>query len=71
MSITMPPWIGSAPPCVPEPPPQGTTGVPCASATATIAATSSSVRGRTTTWGRASGRPAAAASSAGQYVSAT
>ena len=43
--MTMPPWIGSAPPCVPDPPPQGTTGVPCSSAIARTVATSSSVRG--------------------------
>ena len=28
-SITMPPWIGRQPPCVPEPPPHGTTGTRC------------------------------------------
>jgi hypothetical protein len=66
MSMTMPPWIARAPPCVPEPPPQGTTGVPCSSASATMAATSSSVRGWTTISGRASGVPAAAAAKAGQ-----
>ena len=62
----MPPWMASAPPWVPDPPPQGTTGVRCASAVASTDATSSSVRGRTTISGRASGVPAAAAASAGQ-----
>jgi hypothetical protein len=45
MSTTIPPWIARAAPCVPEPPPHGTTGVPCSSAIAKIAATSASVRG--------------------------
>jgi hypothetical protein len=70
-SITMPPRIGRQPPWVPEPPPQGTTGTRCSSAIRTTSATCSSVRGRTTTSGRAIGAPAAAACSAGQYVSAT
>ena len=29
MSRTMPPWIGSAPPWEPEPPPQTVTGMRC------------------------------------------
>ena len=66
MSITIPPRIGRQPPCVPEPPPQGTTGVRCASAIASTSATASSVSGRTTISGRAIGVPAAAACSAGQ-----
>jgi hypothetical protein len=66
MSITMPPRIGRQPPWVPEPPPQGTTGVRCASAIASTSATASSVSGRTTISGRAIGVPAAAACSAGQ-----
>jgi hypothetical protein len=69
-SITMPPWMGSAPPCVPDPPPHGTTGMRCSDAIASTVATSSSVRGRTTTSGRANGAPAAFACNAGQYVSA-
>ena len=66
----MPPWTASAPPCVPEPPPHGTTGTRCSCAIASTVATSSSVRGRTTTSGRAIGVPAAFAAKAGQYVSA-
>ncbi len=40
----MPPWVGSAPPCVPDPPPQGTTGTRASLAIAQHGATSAVLR---------------------------
>ena len=50
-STMMPPWIGSAPPCVPEPPPHGTTGIRARLATFRISAISCGVPGWTMTAG--------------------
>ena len=55
---------------MPDPPPQATTGTPCAVAIRSATATASSVRGIATTSGRPSGVPFARAAIAGQYVSA-
>src|SRR6266511_2652049 len=49
--ITMPPRAATAPPVCPVPAPRGTTGVPVESAKRTTRATSSVVRGTTTTSG--------------------
>ena len=51
----MPPRIGTVPPHTPEPPPYGTIGTVSSRATRTMAATSRSLSGHTTTWGRSEG----------------
>ncbi len=62
--------MGTAPPCVPDPPPRGTTGIRRSFAIRMIAAISCSEDGLTTTSGRPSGSPAARAAIAFQYASA-
>ena len=49
--MTMPPERGIAPPLRPVPAPRPTIGMPCSAAIFTIAATSSVVRGNTTSSG--------------------
>ena len=59
VSIVMPPWIGTAPPQTPEPPPYGTIGTCIRRATRMISAISPAVAGHTTTSGGCStGAPA-------------